>query len=173
MELAGRAAGGGGGGGIWQGVCAPGGPAASRSIARHGAHQRAAALAHLFLSAPLVDLRLSVEFHLFLTALSVRPGSSLAMMDHLLPLISWACAAAGGRRVRREPGARAGSSLGQSGRLGDAHELDPGLLRLVWAGPGPHPDDDRVLPLGERALLDLGVEVVPPPAAEGRAWCVG
>lgn len=35
-------------------------------------------------------LRLRVEFHLFLTALSVRPGSSFAMADHLLPLVSWA-----------------------------------------------------------------------------------
>jgi hypothetical protein len=35
-------------------------------------------------------LRLRVEFHLFLTALSVRPGSSLAIADHLLPFVSCA-----------------------------------------------------------------------------------
>lgn len=37
-------------------------------------------------------LRLRVEFHLFLTALSVRPGRSLAIADHLLPFVSCAWA---------------------------------------------------------------------------------
>lgn len=45
---------------------------------------------HLAFKLAVPALRLSVEFHLFLTALSVRPGSSLAMADHLLPLVSWA-----------------------------------------------------------------------------------
>lgn len=48
----------------------------------------AAEWSHLVLRQVVVALRLSVEFHLFLTALSVRPGSSLAMADHLLPLTS-------------------------------------------------------------------------------------
>lgn len=35
--------------------------------------------------------------HLFLTALSVRPGSFLAMVVHLLPMLKWPCSA---RRVQ-------------------------------------------------------------------------
>lgn len=164
--------------GAWRGMGAGGGGTKEGGWHRQAAPRPAAAAAALRISAARhacrrhrapVHLRLSVEFQWFFTALSVRPGSSLEMTG------AGDGGGGGARRVDargcRCAGAGTSACACQSHRVLAARappSCASALTRPLVAVLLVRLDDHCVLPLTERVLLHLRVQLVAPPAVSGR-----